>query len=75
MLFLIGFGGFVNAESPKVWGEEGERVVVFWNLENFFDWTDGGEGDSDEEFSSMGSRHWTRKKFYAKCDAVAKALM
>lgn len=54
---------------------QSDGIVVFWNLENFFDWTDGGEGDSDEEFSSMGSRHWTRKKFYAKCDAVAKALM
>ena len=50
-------------------------VTVFWNLENFFDWSDEGEGDSDREFSSYGSRHWTRKRFRAKCDAVAKALL
>lgn len=49
-------------------------VAVFWNLENFFDFYDGGEGESDREFSSFGSRHWTRKRFYAKCDAVAKAV-
>ena len=49
-------------------------VTVFWNLENFFDYVDGGIGDSDREFSAYGSRHWTRKKFQAKCDAVAKSL-
>ena len=49
-------------------------VTVFWNLENFFDYSDGGEGESDREFSSFGSRHWTRKRFNAKCDAVAKAI-
>lgn len=49
-------------------------LVVFWNLENFFDYRDGGAGESDKEFSSMGSRHWTRKRFQAKCDAVAKGI-
>ena len=49
-------------------------VVVFWNVENFFDYFDGGTGDSDREFSSMGARHWTKKKFYAKCDAMAKTV-
>lgn len=50
-------------------------LVMFWNLENFFDWKDGGYGSSDSEFSSYGQRHWTKGRFYAKCDAVAKALM
>ena len=50
-------------------------LVMFWNVENFFDWTDQGNGESDKEFSSMGSRHWTKKKFYAKCDAVAKTVL
>ena len=50
-------------------------VVMFWNLENFFDYTDGGGGESDREFSSSGSRHWTKKRFYAKCDMVAKSIM
>ncbi len=56
-------------------GEREEMVVVFWNLENFFDWVDEGKGESDREFSSGGGRRWTRKRFYAKCDAVAKGLM
>ena len=49
--------------------------VVFWNVENFFDYVDGGTGESDKEFSSIGSRHWTKKRFYAKCDAVAKSIL
>ena len=49
-------------------------LVMFWNLENFFDWTDQGTGESDAEFSSAGKRHWTRKRFYSKCDAIAKTI-
>ena len=54
--------------------DRSEQLVMFWNVENFFDWTDQGTGESDAEFSSMGSRRWTRKKFYAKCDAIAKTV-
>ncbi len=55
-------------------GADGKRVV-FWNLENFFDYFDSGTSDSDAEFSSYGSRHWNKAKFRAKCDAVAKTLL
>ena len=65
--------------SPLIYtAQESEKdgtLVMFWNLENFFDWTDQGTGESDKEFSSMGERHWTRKKFYAKCDAISKTMM
>ena len=50
-------------------------VAVFWNMENFFDYIDGGGGEADTEFSSTGTRHWSKKRFYAKCDAVAKSIM
>lgn len=49
--------------------------IMFWNLENFFDYMDGGSGESDSEFSSRGPRHWTKARFLAKCDAVAKTLL
>ena len=49
-------------------------LTVFWNLENFFDYRDSGTSESDAEFSSGGSRHWTSKKFYKKCDMVSKSL-
>ncbi len=79
-------------------GGEEDLLVVFWNLENFFDWVDGsrledmdsgkydktdgcdemeesgGEETADREFSAAGGRRWSRKRFYGKCDAVAKAL-
>lgn len=48
--------------------------VVFWNLENFFDYIDGGSSESDNEFSSLGVRRWTKKRFYSKCDAAAKGI-
>ncbi len=51
-------------------------LLMFWNLENFFDWRDDSLSTSvsDSEFSSFGSRHWTRKKFQAKCNAIAKSV-
>lgn len=52
-----------------------ERLVMFWNLENFFDYRDGGGGSSDTEFSPKGGRHWTGRRFYTKCNAIAKALL
>ena len=49
-------------------------LVMFWNMENFFDYKDGGEGESDREFSSFGSRRWTKARFQAKCNAVSKSI-
>lgn len=70
LLFLILFYETSACSSEK----KDSLLVVFWNLENFFDYTDQGRGESDKEFSSYGSRHWTKKRFYAKCDAVAKTI-
>lgn len=50
-------------------------LVMFWNCENFFDYTDSGTGVSDWEFSSGGSRKWTAKRFFAKCSLFAKSLL
>ena len=48
--------------------------MMFWNLENFFDWKDQGTGESDKDFSSYGSRFWTKSRFYFKCNSIAKSL-
>lgn len=48
--------------------------VVFWNVENFFDWVDSGGGESDTEFSSCGTRHWTRGRFLRKCTDISKTV-
>ena len=52
-----------------------ELRVMLWNLENFFDFVDGGEGESDAEFSATGARRWTKTRFYRKCQAVAKTIL
>ena len=57
-------------------GQQRDSILtMFWNLENFFDHIDQGTGESDKEFSSMGSRHWTKKKFQTKCDNIAKSIL
>ena len=54
--------------------DKDDLLIVFWNLENFFDYQDDGTGESDTEFSSAGSRRWTSKRFFQKCHLVAKSL-
>ncbi|MBO4340282.1 MAG: hypothetical protein J5764_00165 [Bacteroidales bacterium] len=62
----------VLATGPSEAGDS--LLVMFWNVENFFDWKDEGGGASDAEFSSGGVRRWTRKRFFIKCDAIAKTI-
>ena len=50
-------------------------LLMFWNLENFFDYRDQGTGSSDAEFSSSGQRKWTKSRFYTKCNAIAKTFL
>ncbi len=49
--------------------------IVFWNLENFFDYFDDGGSSSDADFSSPGSRRWTKARFTKKSNMVGKALL
>lgn len=60
-------------------------VVMFWNLENFFDpfpernFKNGMPPDSTyfgkgDEYTPYGEKHWTRKKFSAKRDLIAKTI-
>lgn len=49
--------------------------ILFWNLENYFDWRNDSTSVSDAEFSSRGARHWTRKRFLAKTNAIAKGIL
>ena len=69
LLVLLSAVGFVTKAQ-----NEDQMLVMFWNLENFFDWTDQGTGESDAEFSSNGKRHWTMTRYYQKCDAVSKTI-
>ncbi len=52
-----------------------QERVMFWNLENFFDFLNDTTSVSDAEFSSFGERRWTKKRFGAKCNAIAKTIL
>lgn len=67
---LFSFLGAVQATEPP-----DTLRVLFWNLENYFDWRDGGAGESDAEFSAGGARHWSARRFFAKSNAIAKAVL
>ena len=60
----------------KAAGGEDQTLVMFWNLENLFDWRrDSLNGsDSEAEFTSFGKRRWTKRRFMAKCNAIAKSI-
>lgn len=62
--------------EPQVPAREDSLLVMFWNLENFFDWKADTtiSNTSDGEFSSFGKRHWTKRRFLVKCGAVAKSI-
>ena len=66
-ILLTVFGQYVYGQDSL--------LVMFWNVENFFDHMDQGTGESDKEFSSYGARHWTKRKFQGKCDDIAKSVL
>ena len=72
IVFLAGAVLFGATESA---GTGREVTVMFWNMENFFDFKDDGTGESDTEFSATGPRRWSKARFYRKCHAVAKTIL
>ncbi len=72
------FGEQKEQRERRVQEEQGggdTLRVMFWNLENFFDNRNDSTSVSDAEFSSYGERHWSRKKFHTKCQAIAKGIL
>jgi len=49
-------------------------VVMFWNVENFFD-TFSNPEKKDKEFTPEGSRHWTWRQFEKKRNGIAKTII
>ncbi len=66
----VGVGLLVSAGRAAAQGD-----IVFWNLENFFDYFDDGGSSSDSDFSSRGSRRWTKARFTKKCNMFGKSLL
>lgn len=57
LTLLLGF-------SPRAFSQQDSLLVVFWNVENFFDYHSEGK-----------PQYWTKSRFLAKCDAIAKTLL
>lgn len=49
-------------------------LVMFWNVENFFD-THDNPSTADDPFTPRGEKFWSRKKFEKKRDDIARIIM
>ena len=65
----------LEARTNETHPPKARASIAFWNLENFFDYFDDATSSSDSDFSSFGSRHWTKKRFTAKCNLIDKTLL
>ncbi|MCF0175848.1 MAG: hypothetical protein HUJ94_03345 [Bacteroidales bacterium] len=63
--------------APGVSGKEDipDLLFMFWNLENFFDSFDDGDGESDKEFSPDGDRRWSYSRFIKKLNLTCKTVL
>ena len=48
--------------------------VAFYNVENLFDYFNDST-TSDEDFTPLGERHWTKKRYQDKLNSIAKAIV
>ena len=70
LVLLLSFTAFRVCAAQK-----DSLLIMFWNVENFFDYIDQGTGQSDREFTQKGGRHWSQSRFYTKCNAIAKTIL
>jgi len=59
--------------SLGCYAQKRDALIVFWNVENYFDPFDSGK--KDPAFTPQGANHWTWRRFIAKRDALAKTLI
>ena len=50
-------------------------VIVFWNVENFFDPAADSDNPSELSFTPSGERRWTFGRMRAKARAIAKVVL
>ena len=70
IVFLFLFQAIVGFSQEA----QNNYQVIFYNVENLFDTRDDTL-TSDEEFTPMGDRHWTRKRFEDKLKMIYKTLI
>ena len=52
----------------------GAMVIMFWNVENYFDPFDDPL-KNDDEFTARAQRHWTWPRFEKKRDGIAQMIV
>lgn len=83
-LFLTFFTSFLvycfvnpGVQYPAVKKKYVERTgfrIMFYNVENLFDWFDNPL-TSDDEFTPEGHMHWTQKRFRVKLNHIYKVIV
>ncbi len=66
--------GYVDADSDENGSGDRDYLVLFWNLENFFD-TKFEPGTEDGSFTPVGDKRWGWKRFVNKRNSIAKVLI
>ncbi len=51
-----------------------QLVVVFYNLENFFDTINDPKNRYDDEYTPNGSKHWNTKRYLTKINHLSKVF-
>ncbi len=72
LIICLALSVFLSVSEGSV---AAQTDIVFWNLENFFDYFDDGASSSDSDFSSRGAKRWTKKRFTLKCALIGKSLL
>lgn len=75
LVFYIFIVLFCSSPLAEASAGGDSTLVMFWNLENFFDWKDDGENGAHQEFSAAGERRWSGKRFYSKCRSIGKSIL
>ena len=68
------FALFTIFFTPVSSVQERGALIMFWNVENFFD-TRRDFTILDEEFLPQGEKRWSRRRFEQKRDAIAKTII
>ena len=68
-------GQYYNKSENKRFNLRDKPLILFWNVENMFDYLDDVENVWDDDFTPMGQRYWNSYKFYKKCRDIGKIIL
>ena len=72
-VFTAALSGFSQQATDRFLRDSTSLRICFYNLENFFD-CEHNPQKNDEDFTPDGKYHWTKTRFYAKANNLAKVF-